>query len=140
MTTLLPPSEISMRKKVIASLLSLALAPFALAVGTSHWSHTTEADFKAGTFDNVVATNLGDLKLSRATRTLLSQDARVSAVYAMAETPDGSIYAATGPQGALLRVNGEKVETAAELGDNVNLFALTVDPQGRLLIGTGGAK
>ncbi|MBC8106917.1 MAG: hypothetical protein H7Z14_10035 [Anaerolineae bacterium] len=129
-----------MRKTVAASLLALTLAPFVLGVGTSRWTQTTESDFKAGTFDNVVATNLGDLKLSRATRTLLSQDARVSAVYALAETPDGSIYAATGPQGALLRVNGEKIETVAELGDNVNLFALAVDPQGRLLIGTGGEK
>ncbi|CAN5696800.1 hypothetical protein BH09PLA1_BH09PLA1_22520 [soil metagenome] len=129
-----------MKKLITASLLSLAIAPFALGVGTSHWTQTTEVDFKAGKFDNVVATNLGDLKLSRATRTLLAQDARVSAVYAMAETPDGAIYAATGPQGLLLRVAGDKVETAAELGENINLFALRVDSQGRLLLGTGGAK
>jgi hypothetical protein len=130
-----------MRKLFHATtILSLVLTPIALGVGTSRWTHTTEADFKAGTFDNVVATNLGDLKLSRATRTLLSQDARISAVYAMAEMPDGSIYAATGPQGVLLRITGDKVETAAELGDNANLFALHVDAQGRLLIGTGGAK
>src|SRR3954471_14418699 len=113
-----------MRKTITASLFALALAPFALGVGTSHWNQTTEADFKAGTFDNVVATNLGDLKLSRATKTLLSQDARISAVYAMAQTPDGAIYAATGPQGVLLRVQDEKVETAATLGNNTNLFSL----------------
>ena len=71
----------------------------ALAVGTSNWSHTTEADFKNGTFDNVVATNLGDLKLSRAVKTLLEQDPQVSAVYAMAEATDGTVYAGTGPQG-----------------------------------------
>ena len=58
-------------KKNCCFTLVLALAPFALGVGTSHWTQTTEADFKAGTFDNVVATNLGDLKLSRATQTLL---------------------------------------------------------------------
>src|SRR5689334_2812138 len=122
-----------MKRIIRISLLSLALTPFVLGVGTSHWTQTTEADFKAGTFDNVVATNLGDLKLSRATHTLLAQDARVSAVYAMAEAPDGSIYAATGPQGILLRVNGEKVETVAELGDGASLFSLHFDAQGRLL-------
>src|SRR3954467_11422 len=120
-------------------LLTLALAAPSFAVGTSHWTHTTEADFKAGTFDNVVATNLGDLKLSRAVRTLAQQDGRVSAVYALAEATDGSaVYAATGPQGVLLRVAGDKLDTAAVLGDNVNLFALLVESDGRILIGTGG--
>ena len=122
----------------IIPLLIVVLTSSALAVGTSHWTHTTEADFKAGKFDNVVATNLGDLKLSRNVRTIVHQDARVSAVYALAEGADGAIYAATGPQGVLLRVNGDKVETAAVLGDNVNLFAVLVDAQGNLLVGTGG--
>jgi hypothetical protein len=40
-------------------------------VNTSHWVHTNEADFKKGTFRNVVATNLGDLKLSRAVKTIV---------------------------------------------------------------------
>ena len=52
-------------------LLTLAVAVPAFAVQTSHWTHTNEADFKNGTMQNVVATNLGDLKLSRATKTLL---------------------------------------------------------------------
>ena len=47
---------------------------------TGNESHTNEADFKNGTFQNVVATNLGDLKLSRAVKTVLEQDAKVSAV------------------------------------------------------------
>src|SRR3954469_13817511 len=106
-----------MKKMWLLGLCAAAAVPVipamsALAVGTSHWTHTNEADFKAGTFDNVVATNLGDLKLSRATRTLLAQDARISAIYALAQAPDGSIYAATGPQGVLLRIDGDKVETA----------------------------
>src|SRR3954470_16814670 len=101
-----------MRRKITAALaFSAIITGSVLAVGTSHWTHTSEADFKAGTFENVVATNLGDLKLSRATRTLLNQDARVSAVYALAEA-DGAIYAATGPQGVLLRIKDDKTETA----------------------------
>ena len=45
-------------------LLILAFATSVLAVQTSHFVHTSEADFKNGTMQNVVATNLGDLKLS----------------------------------------------------------------------------
>src|SRR5262249_42090363 len=98
-----------MRIRQLTTLIILLTGSSALGVGTSYWTQTSEADFKAGKFDNVVATNLGDLKLSRATRTLLGQDPRVSAVYALAEAPDGSVYAATGPQGVLLRIKDEKV-------------------------------
>src|SRR5881394_1780448 len=90
-------------------LLIIVLAAPVLGVGTSHWTQTTEAEFKAGTFHNVVATNLGDLKLSRAVKTLLSQDAHVSSVNALIEAPDGTIYAGTGPEGALLAIKDGKV-------------------------------
>src|SRR6266480_2710485 len=89
----------------------------ALAVGTSHWTHTNEADFKNGTMTNVVATNLGDLKLSRAVKTILEQDPKVSSVYALAEAPDGTIYAGTGPQGVVLKIKDDKVSQACKLND-----------------------
>jgi hypothetical protein len=122
------------------ALVLLLISNGARAVGTSHWVQQSEADWKEGTFDGVVATNLGDLKLSRAVKTLLSQDSRVSSVYAFAEAADGTIYAGTGPQGVLLAIKGETVSTVARLGDNVNIFSLLFDDQGRLLIGTGGDK
>ena len=62
-----------------------ALAPLVFANGASHWNHTTEAEFKKGKFNNTVATNLGDVKLSRAVKTLLEQDAKITAVYCLAE-------------------------------------------------------
>src|SRR3954462_3461459 len=105
-------------------LLTCVCSSVVLAIGTSHWSHTSEADFKAGTFHNVVATNLGDLKLSRAVKTLLGSDGEVSAVYALAEGPDGTIYAGTGPQGVLLAIKGDKVTHVAKLGENVSIFSL----------------
>src|SRR6478735_2624877 len=126
--------------KRIALFVALSIGVPALAVGTSHWNHTSEADFRAGTFHNVVATNLGDLKLSRAVKTLLGSDAQVSSVYALAEGPDGTVYAGTGPNGVLLAIKGEKVSRVATLGENISIFSLLVDTQGRLLVGTGGDK
>src|SRR5688500_14294615 len=116
-----------------------AFAVPAFGGGTSKWNHTSEADFKKGKFQNVVATNLGDLKLSRAVKTLLEQEPRMSSVYALAEGPDGTIYAGTGPQGVVLAVKGERVSTLLKLDDE-NVFSLLVDKQGRLLIGTGGER
>jgi hypothetical protein len=129
-----------MRTFFWTTMLCLGIAARALALGTSHWTHTSEADFKAGTFKDVVATNLGDLRLSRAVKSLLGQDARISAVYALTQAPDGTVYAATGPEGVLLRINGDKIDTAAEVGENTNLFSLLVDASGSLLVGTGGEE
>src|SRR5207248_3839974 len=115
-------SEYFMR--CLLSLLTCLLVAPAMGVSTSHWINTSEADFKAGTFHNVVATNLGDLKLSRAVKTLLGQDAHVSAVHALVEAPDGTIYAGTGPEGVLLAVKDDKAEKIADLGENVSIFSL----------------
>src|SRR5947207_8318950 len=126
--------------KTRAILILCLICTSVFAVETSHWTHTSEADFKAGTFHNVVATNLGDLKLSRATKTLFKQDGHVSAVHALVEAPDGTIYAGTGPDGVLLAIKDEKATQAAKLDDNTMILSLLIDAQGRLLIGTGGEK
>jgi hypothetical protein len=118
-------------------LLILSVPSSVLAVGASHWTHTSEADFKNGTFSNVVATNLGDLKLSRAVKTLLEQNSKVSAVYALVEAPDGTIYAGTGPQGVVMKIKDDKVTTACTLEDGTSVFSLALDGDA-LLIGTGG--
>ncbi len=120
-------------------MLILVLASSVLAVQTSHFVHTSEADFKNGTMQNVVATNLGDLKLSRAVKTILEEDPKVSSVYALVEAPDGTIYAGTGPQGVVLKIKDDKVTTACKLDDGTSVFSLALDGDG-LLIGTGGEK
>src|SRR5713101_6302941 len=122
------------------ALVILALASPALAVQTSHWNHTNEADFKKGVMHNVVATNFGDVKLSRAVKTIMEEDARVSAVYALVEGPDGTIYAATGPHGVLLRIKDDKAAPLYEFEDNTNVSALLVDGKGGLTIGVSGEK
>ena len=120
------------------SLLVINMVTLANAGTVSHWTQNNAADFNPGTFHNVVATSLGDLKLSKAVKDLALKDDRVSAVYAMAQTKDGTIYAGTGPQGVLLKISNGKVETAATFDDGSSIFSLAVDSKNRLLIGTGG--
>jgi hypothetical protein len=110
------------------------------AVTTSHWVQGNEADFQGGTLHDVVVTNLGDVKLSRAVKTIADQDPNVTTVNALAEGPDGTIYAGTGPKGILLAVKGEKVSTVATIDNTVNILSLLVDAKGSILIGTGGDK
>jgi hypothetical protein len=110
----------------------------ALAVTTSHWTQSSEADFVSGTLHNVVATNLGELKLSRAVKTIMEQDPKVDTVYCLAQAPDGTVYLGTGPKGVVLSVKDDKVTTAATIESAPNIYSLCVDRNGQLLIGTGG--
>ncbi|HWE02603.1 MAG TPA: hypothetical protein VG326_09360 [Tepidisphaeraceae bacterium] len=130
-----------MRKKIHSVLLFLLIvtgAEVVHGVGASYWTQTNEDDFKAGTLENVVATNLGDLKLSRAVKTLLEEDPQISSVNVLAEAPDGSIYAGTGPHGVLLQIKDQKVSTLAAIDGAAAILSLVVQKDGALIIGTGG--
>jgi hypothetical protein len=127
-------------RNLLALLLGCVLASPALGITTSHWTDQNEADFKAGTLHNVVVTNLGDVKLSRAVQTIQDQNPDVTTVNALAEGPDGTVYAGTGPKGVLLAVKNDKVTTVATLDNTVNILCLIFDDKGALLIGTGGDK
>jgi hypothetical protein len=112
----------------------------ARAVSTSHWTQGSEADFKAGTLHNVVVTNLGDVKLSHAVKVIQQENPDVTTVNCLAAAGDGTIYAGTGPKGALLAVKDDKVTTIANIDGAINILCLLVDDSGRLFIGTGGEK
>jgi hypothetical protein len=118
---------------------ALFLAAPALAVSTSHWTQTSQDDFKAGTLHNTVATNLGEVKLSRQVKTLLDEDARISMVTSLAQGKDGVIYAGTAPQGILMQIQDDKVSVLATIDDAVSITALVAEPNGGLLIGASGA-
>jgi hypothetical protein len=130
-----------MKKLFLLSLCAAAAVPVipVSGVGTSNWSHTNETDFKGGKFDDVVATNLGDLKLSRNVRTLLQQNPKVSSVNSMVQAADGTIYAGTGPHGQILKIAGDTVSELATIDGATHIFALANDKDGGLLVGTGGA-
>lgn len=126
-----------MRVRAIAALLA-AISPMAFAVTTSHWTQTSETDFKAGTLHQVVAAGPGDLHLSRAITTLLQQDPRISLVCAMAEAQDGSLYVGTGPGGLLLKWKDGKSQDVLSLGEGSAITALAAGPKGEIYVGVTG--
>lgn len=110
------------------------------AGGTSYWTHQSESDFEAGTFERVVVSSAGDLTLSRGTTPVLAPDARLDSVLAMVEAPDGTVFAGGGPGGQVFRVRDARGEVAVDLGPGVMIFSLALDGDGALLIGTGGER
>jgi hypothetical protein len=118
--------------------IALLLPALTHGVGTSFWTQTSEAEFKTGKLENVVVTNLGDLKLSRAVKTLLAQDADISSVNALAEAPDGTVYAGTGPSGVLLRIKDDKVSKVATIANAVDILSILIDKNGAIYLGTSG--
>src|ERR1700722_18065166 len=127
-------------KRWMVLLIVLIAAARAGAASTSHWTQDSEADFKAGTMHNVVATNFGDVKLSRAVKTLLDEDPKVGMVTALAAGDDGVVYAGTAPRGVVLKIAGDTISTVATIDDAVSITALEVEPGGALLVGASGAK
>lgn len=121
------------------ALTTLFLAAPAPAIQPSHWNHTSEADFRAGQLENVVATNLGDLMLAREIRSIVQDQPRISAVYSIVQTDNGDLYAGTGPDGLLLRIRDGQAQTVLELGNGVSIFSLLADGDA-LLIGASGQQ
>jgi len=114
------------------------LATRAWPVTTSHWTQTNPNDFKKGVFHDVVASNLGELKLARSTKTLLEEDPRVTAVLCLVQGPDGTVYAGTGPHGIVLQIKDDKVTSLATFEDNSLISALLIDKNNHLLVGVSG--
>ncbi|HSW44744.1 MAG TPA: hypothetical protein VLM89_04150 [Phycisphaerae bacterium] len=119
---------------------AFVLVPNALAVKPATWVHEQPKDFTSGDLDNIVVTSRGEVALGRKADTLHVPGEEVEAVNALARAGDGRIYAATGPQGIIYRIDGDKVAQFAKLPDNASVFSLLFTQEGMLLAGTGGAK
>lgn len=116
---------------------SLGICPLLLAAGTSNWTHTSEADF-AGKMESVVASSLGELRLSRDTQKLIEQDARFDVVYSVKQLPDGSVVLGTGPSGLVMKLSDGKLTELYKPSGAAMVSALALLPGGKLLVGLSG--
>ncbi len=129
------------RRSVALAGLALAVsAAPAVAVKTATWTHEQPSDFTAGKLDNLVTTSQGELMLGRRIDRLLEAGDRFDAVNALAQASDGRLYAATGPEGAIYRIDGDKAEPFARLPEGVAAMSLLFAADGRLLVGTAGGE
>ena len=94
-----------MRHFACAAALCAALAPAAFPSGTATWELNSYADFIRGRFSGLSLSREGRLSLSPKIETLFTSDEPV--IWALAQAPDGAIYAATGHRSEERRVGKE---------------------------------
>jgi len=123
---------------VAALCLGLSASP-APAVKTAVWLHEQPKDFVAGKLDNVVASSLGEVALGRRTEPLYAPP-EAEVINALARAGDGKVYAATGPNGVIYQIDGDRVTEFARLPDGGTVLSLLFARDGKLLAGSGGGS
>ncbi len=129
-------------KNVFLSAVACMLCGAAIAAAVeSKWvKHDQPKPFAAGKLENVIVTSRGEVELARAMKKLDELKEKTDVVNALAMAGDGRIYAATGPRGVILRLDGEKVTEFATLPGGGTIFSLLFTREGHLLAGTGGGN
>jgi len=90
--------------------------------------------FASGEKENVSVSTTGEVKLAYTQTSILADFAQ--AVFDLAATPEGVIYAATGNQGKLYRLRDGKTDIARDFTDAL-VLSLAVDDKGAVYAGTG---
>ena len=122
---------------LLVALLALVCVGLSSAVEVQYWTQSTAADHADAARDNTVVTSYGAVELGRGLTPLAQGLDGVAVTNAVAEAGDGTVYAATGPSGVLLRVRGTSAERV-QIEGATNLLCLLPEVDGSLLVGTGG--
>ena len=80
-----------------------AAVPAVMASGTVAWEMNSYNDFIRGRFEGISLSRDGRLSLAPKLDTVFSSDQPV--VWALAQGPDGSLYAATGHRGRVYQID-----------------------------------
>ena len=126
--------NLSMRHFACAAALCAALVPTAFASGTATWELNSYADFIRGRFNGLSLSREGRLTLSPKVETLFTSDQPV--IWALAQAPDGAVYAATGHRGRLYKIEGPAKSTLLWTAAEPEIFALAVDRAGAVYAAT----
>src|SRR5215467_7712894 len=91
------------RPAAVAGVLLAALVPAVFSSGTTSWEMNSYQDFVRGRFEGISLSREGRLSLAPKVETVFSSDQPV--IWAVAEAPDGTLYAATGHHGRVYRID-----------------------------------
>lgn len=120
-----------------AAAIVAVVVSFAVAAGAStprFWISATQADLMKGEVDRLSIDALGRLVLGPATTTVY--DANVPFIWCLAAAPDGTVYAGTGNEGQVLRIDRQGKTTVWFDAPELEVHAIAVAPDGAVLVGT----
>ncbi len=118
--------------KPVALMLLAAWA--ACGSSTTAWELNSYRDFLAGRLNSLSLTRDGRLTLAPKTDVLFASDQPI--IWALAQAPDGSVYAATGHHGRVYRVDPAGKISLVWTAQEPEVFALAIDRQGALYAAT----
>ncbi len=114
--------------------LTLLLPCLAMASSTTAWEMGSWNDFIHGRFQGISLSREGRLSLSPKVETVFSSDQPV--IWAVAEAPDGTLYAATGNRGRVYRIGRDGASSLLWTADRPEVFAIAIGRDGSLYAGS----
>jgi hypothetical protein len=149
-------------KKLLWIVITVALAANCSAVTSKIIKQKSMEDFTAGKTQDTVINSRGNITLAAATETLAEDFNDTWLVNSIVKSPDGSIYLGTSPNGRIFRYkdgktaciwpaqqkqtvdtndpNEQKNSSAKKHLQNLHIFRLALDNQGKLLAAVSGEK
>jgi hypothetical protein len=128
-----------MRRFILGAIFALVFSLPASAVTTEFLQDDLAKDFEAGTTENIVISNFGQISLGLESVPLLQERQDVSAVFAVGTLPDGSVVAATGPEGLVLKHKDGKWEQLFK-ADQPYVFSMVIGKTGKVYVGATGTE
>jgi hypothetical protein len=114
----------------LATVFTLAL----WASGTQAWEMNSYADFVRGCFNGASLSRDGRLSLAPQVSPVFSSDQPV--IWAVAQAPDGTLYAATGHRGRVYSIDAAGHASLLWTAEQPEVFAIAVDSKGTVYAGT----
>ncbi len=122
------------RPAAVAGILLAAVAPAVFSSGTTSWEMNSYQDFVRGRFEGISLSREGRLSLAPKVETIFTSDQPV--IWAVAQSPDKSLYAATGHRGRVYRIDKTGKASLYWTADQPEVFAIAVDNHGAVYAGT----
>lgn len=121
-------------KRLIAVLGMLAVGSLAVAAKVETWRADSSSAFGKGKKERIVVSDSGRVRLGHSLGPVGSMTA--ARVWDLALGGKGDVYAATGDEGKVFRLDGDRWEVVYDAADSQAL-AVVVTPDGRAFAGTG---
>lgn len=121
-------------RRLLGAAALLAFTPSLYPSGTTAWEMNSYADFVRGRFESMSLSREGRLSLAPKIDNVFSSDQSV--IWSVAQSSDGTLYAATGHRGRVYRIDPAGKSSLLWTAEQPEVFAIAVDHNGVVYAGT----